>query len=366
MNLFDRIAYDTGGHTVQEILSSFCKKILEIIDLVNKNEEVCDETRTIIENIRNEVVPELVNDIIKDLQDNGYFDNLVNVTLIENLRTELTTLLNNTITDHTTRLDNIDSQLNTNAKEIDNLKYANKKFIAHKGFVALAPENTLKSIEKACENGFDMVEMDVTMTKDYKYVLLHDGTIDRTTNGTGAIYTYTLDELKQFKIDIGVMDSDEIIKIPTFEDAVKICANYGVGINIDASKPDIPYAESNFRYFIQLLKDNNIFEKSCIATESTTKRLEIMKVDPNTTLLWVSTLNKLVEDMEETWNYKNVIIGYNSTVEIPSKEQVKIIHDNGVKILMYGVNNYETYLKLKNLNIDYIETETIYPNGGGN
>ena len=107
MNLLDRISYDTGGYTVQEILSSFCNKILEIIDLVNKNEEVCDEAKTIIENIRNEVVPELVNDILKELQDKGYFDTLVNVTLIEQLRTELTTLLNQAITDYTTRLDNI-------------------------------------------------------------------------------------------------------------------------------------------------------------------------------------------------------------------------------------------------------------------
>ena len=106
MNLLDKIAYDTGGYSVQEILSSFSKKIFEIIDLVNNNEEVCDESRTIIENIRNEVVPELVGDIMEELQNNGYFDNLVNVTLIENLRTELTTLLNQTITDYTTRLDN--------------------------------------------------------------------------------------------------------------------------------------------------------------------------------------------------------------------------------------------------------------------
>ena len=117
MNLLDRIAYDTGGYTVQEILSSFCKKILEIIDLVNKNEEVCDETHTIIENIRNEVVPDLVDDIIKEMQDNGYFDRLVNVTLIEQLRTELTTLLNDTITEHTTRLDNFDSQMENIKKE---------------------------------------------------------------------------------------------------------------------------------------------------------------------------------------------------------------------------------------------------------
>ena len=119
MNLLDRIAYDSGGYTVQEILSSFCKKILEIIDLVNKNEEVCNDAHTIIENIRNEVVPELVDDMIKEMQDSGYFDNLVNDTIFEQLRTELTSLLNNTITDFTTRLDNFDSQLNTIANEVN-------------------------------------------------------------------------------------------------------------------------------------------------------------------------------------------------------------------------------------------------------
>ena len=120
MNLLDRIAYDTGGYTVQEILSSFSKKILEIIDLVNKNEGVCDEAHAIIENIRNEVVPDLVDDIIKEMQDSGYFDSLVNVTLIENLRNELTTLLNDAITNFTTRLDNNDTLIADKFLEIQN------------------------------------------------------------------------------------------------------------------------------------------------------------------------------------------------------------------------------------------------------
>ena len=120
MNYLDRISYDTGGYTVQEILSSFSNKILEIIDLVNKNEEVCDDAHTIIENIRNEVVPDLVDDIIKEMEDNGYFDTLVNVTLIENLRNELSTLLNEAITDFTNRLDNNDTLIADKFLEIQN------------------------------------------------------------------------------------------------------------------------------------------------------------------------------------------------------------------------------------------------------
>ena len=145
MNLLDRMAYDTGGYTVQEILSSFCNKILEIIDLVNKNEEVCNEANTIIENIRNEVVPELVDDIMKELQDNGYIDNLVNVTLFDELRTELTILLNNTITDFTTKLDNCDSQLEDFVREVKEDYYKKDSvntMVSNKVTIGEARENT--------------------------------------------------------------------------------------------------------------------------------------------------------------------------------------------------------------------------------
>ena len=281
---------------------------------------------------------------------------------IKTINTKLTNDIETSITKANNDIESINSQLDTNTNEIDKLKSDKIKFIAHRGFVALAPENTLKSTEKACENGFSMVEMDVSQTKDYKYILLHDSTIDRTTNGTGGSWLYSFDEIQQFNIDTGVLFEDEILKIPSFEECIEMCSKYRVGVNLDCSKNE--YTESNFRYFIQLLKDNNIFNKSCIATNTTKKRLDIMKVDSNTTLLWVSSLANLEVDINESLNYKNVIIGYNSTVEIPDAKQIKILHDNNVKILMYGVNSYENYLKIKNLNIDYIETETIFPNGG--
>ena len=147
MNLLDRLAYDSGGYTVQEILSSFTKKIIEIIDLVNKNEEVCDEAHSIIENIRNEVVPELVKDIMKEMEDKGFFDSLVNVTLIEQLRTELTALLNETITNYTTlsnRLDNFDKQL-------DKIEIKNNGFVTPEQFKLDTDVDDTDSLQKAID-----------------------------------------------------------------------------------------------------------------------------------------------------------------------------------------------------------------------
>ena len=178
MNYLDRISYDTGGYTVQEILSSFCKKILEIIDLVNKNEEVCDEAKTTIENIRNEVVPDLVNDINNELQDNGYFDNLVNVTLIEQLRTELTTLLNQTITYYTTTLDNYDSKLDKIKNElIDKINEVATKGTTTEVLQATTEAYMQEKINDGTIANLTIKENSITedrLKNDYRYTLVRE------------------------------------------------------------------------------------------------------------------------------------------------------------------------------------------------
>ena len=73
---------------------------------------------------------------------------------------------------------------------------ANPLISAHRGALTLAPENTLQSYEYAFAFGVDLVEVDIQQTKDGKFVALHDSTVDRTTNGTGSISTFTFDEVR--------------------------------------------------------------------------------------------------------------------------------------------------------------------------
>ena len=94
--------------------------------------------------------------------------------------------------------------------------------INHRGYVT-APENTLEAFKLSAANGFKMVECDVSFTKDGYAVLLHDSTIDRTSNGTGNISTLTLDEVKRY--DFGSWKAPEYagVKIPTFEEFIALC-----------------------------------------------------------------------------------------------------------------------------------------------
>ncbi|MFC6333857.1 glycerophosphodiester phosphodiesterase [Paenibacillus septentrionalis] len=85
--------------------------------------------------------------------------------------------------------------------------------LAHRGYPLKHPENTLRGFRAAIELGFSHIELDVHLTEDGVPVVIHDPTVNRTTNGTGAVKEYTLDEL--LKLDAGGGEF-----IPTLEEVL--------------------------------------------------------------------------------------------------------------------------------------------------
>jgi|GEM_PF-133357 len=103
--------------------------------------------------------------------------------------------------------------------------------VAHRGGWRNAPENSIPAFEKAIIEGVDMVEIDIQKTKDNDYILMHDGNIDRTTNGSGNVIDYTVAQLKQFRLRNS--DGDISIEtIPTLKEALLACKGK-VLVNID-------------------------------------------------------------------------------------------------------------------------------------
>jgi glycerophosphoryl diester phosphodiesterase len=94
--------------------------------------------------------------------------------------------------------------------------------IGHRGFSAAAPENTQASFKKAMEVGVDMIELDVHLSKDGQVVVIHDGTLNRTTNGKGKVVSYTLNELKQ--LDAGSWFGSQFSgeRIPTLKEVLEL------------------------------------------------------------------------------------------------------------------------------------------------
>lgn len=104
----------------------------------------------------------------------------------------------------------------------------NVKGINHRGFSLASPENTIPAYIMSKQKGFTYVEGDVSFTKDGVAVLLHDATIDRTSNGSGNINDLNYQEVLQY--DFGSWFSDEYagVKIPTFTEWIILCKNLGL------------------------------------------------------------------------------------------------------------------------------------------
>jgi glycerophosphoryl diester phosphodiesterase len=87
--------------------------------------------------------------------------------------------------------------------------------IGHRGAAGLEPENTLRSFRRAATEGADAVELDLRLTRDKRLVVMHDATVNRTTNGSGPVAEMTLNDLK--RLDAGVGE-----RVPTFEQVLEV------------------------------------------------------------------------------------------------------------------------------------------------
>ena len=115
------------------------------------------------------------------------------------------------------------------------------KIIGHRGVPHLAPENTMASFKTAVANGAEGLETDVQMTKDGALVLIHDETLDRTTNGKGLVLNHTLKELKSLDAGSKFSPDFENERIPTLREFLEYVSDKDLLINIEIKSGVILY-----------------------------------------------------------------------------------------------------------------------------
>ena len=104
--------------------------------------------------------------------------------------------------------------------------------ISHRGDWRNYPENSIPAIESVIRMGADMVEIDVSMTRDSVLVLCHDNTIDRTTNGKGRVSDITYDSLMTFNLKREHNVVTDTLKMPTLKEAL-LCCKDRILVNVD-------------------------------------------------------------------------------------------------------------------------------------
>lgn len=127
------------------------------------------------------------------------------------------------------------------------------KGIAHRGLSSIAPENTLPAFRLARRMGFLYVECDILFTSDGVPMLLHDSTINRTSNGTGALSSLTYEQVRAY--DFGSWKSPDYAGtvIPTFEEFIALCKNIGLSPYIEL-KTDASYTVARINGLVDTVK----------------------------------------------------------------------------------------------------------------
>jgi glycerophosphoryl diester phosphodiesterase len=129
----------------------------------------------------------------------------------------------------------------------------NVKAVNHRGYSAVAPENTIPAYIMSKEKGFKYAECDVSFTSDGVAVLLHDSTIDRTSNGSGSISAMTYADVSKY--DFGSWKSSAYTgtRIPTFEEFMVLCKRIGLHPYIEL-KQNGSYTEAQIQSLVEVVK----------------------------------------------------------------------------------------------------------------
>ena len=211
--------------------------------------------------------------------------------------------------------------------------------LGHRGWIGKYPENTLLAFQKAIESGADGVEFDVWLTKDGEAIIMHDETIDRTSNMRGKQKDMTLEELK--KADLGMGQ-----RIPTLEEAIKALPRDAL-INVEIK--DVDAVERVY----EIVSKNNP-ERFMISSFEVEALKRYRELDNETTMGLLIDNEEIVPripQLKEELNLWSVnvpmeaipIIGFERTVEA-----IKWARSLGLKVVLWTEND-ELFYQSENL-----------------
>jgi glycerophosphoryl diester phosphodiesterase len=231
--------------------------------------------------------------------------------------------------------------------------------VAHRGASGYAPENTIAAFDKGVDMKSDYIEIDVQRSKDGELVIIHDTTVDRTTDGTGRVKELTFEQIRS--LDAGSWKGEEFKgeKIPTFDEILD--RYHGkVGILIELKAPELyPGIEAQVA---QELTERNLDKPQNEKIIIQSFNFESMKIT-NSLLpkvpIGVLTSNRAHTTEQALKEFATYADYVNPSYGIVSKELVDQVHSLGMKIQSWTVRSQEAADFLLEMNVDGIITD--YP-----
>lgn len=224
--------------------------------------------------------------------------------------------------------------------------------ISHRGVNNMAPENTLPAFKKAIEMGCDCIELDVHLSKDGYVMVIHDDTLERTTNGIGAVSDYTLAELKSLDASKLFPNKYFDVKIPTLEEVFQLVAHTPIRVIVELKGEYTDLADK----VVSLIKKYNHKDRITISSynHNYLKHIKSFHPDILTEVDFFIVFEDIIQFAKKL--KVNVLCGEYKYIERMCAFKIRKVKKNNLSLLAYTVDDKNQMLKLIKKGVDGIMT----------
>ncbi|WP_240508060.1 glycerophosphodiester phosphodiesterase [Virgibacillus indicus] len=214
------------------------------------------------------------------------------------------------------------------------------KIFAHRGSFGTHPENTMAAFREAERVGANGIELDVHLTKDNQIAVIHDNTVDRTTNGSGEVRSLTLDELR--KLDAGSKYSEKFRgeRILSLKEVLSWMKGNTLELNVELKNATVEYPDFEVK-LLQEVQNSDLEDRVFFSSFNhyALKKMNEMNPDIECAVLYQERLYK-------PWDYAKTLGAGSLHPHFPntSEDMVKEAQKNGFPVRVYTVNK-EKYME---------------------
>ena len=230
------------------------------------------------------------------------------------------------------------------------------RMIAHAGYSAVAPSNTLPAYEAAGQSDFWGAECDIQRTKDGVWILMHNDTVDAMTDGTGKVSELTYDEIMQFNVDVGSnIENYPGLKVAKLEDYLDVCKKYGLHAVIEIKDNADPATMDELASILLARDDRDKFVIISFGREICVRVKKLMPEIPVYYLIGFENVSQ--EDID--FAVSNKLDGMDIHVFLPDKF-VKAVTASGLDVFVWTIDDMDNCERFYKLGVNAITTNSIH------
>jgi glycerophosphoryl diester phosphodiesterase len=236
------------------------------------------------------------------------------------------------------------------------LHWRSPLIFAHRGASAHAPENTIAAFELAIQMKADVIELDAKLTADEQVVVIHDQTVDRTTDGSGKVSNMPLAALRELDAGSHFGEKFQYEPIPTLKEVLEVCVGK-IFINIELTNYITPF-DNLADKVSQLIADFTLENHVLVSSFHPIPLRHFHKLSPSIPIGFLAKLGS-AGFLSRSW-LGRAIVNYQALHPEKSDVSLNLVkkaHKSGRRIHPFTVNAPEEMAKLFNMGVDGIITD---------